>query len=112
MANNVFFSAKIETDNIDEIKEATKEQLAIAFEEIAQYAQSFAVLACPVDTGNLQGSIDHEADDRRAVIGTNVEYAPYVEMGTSKMSEQPFLRPAIENHLDFYKSVLEENLQG
>lgn len=111
MANKIFFSASIVDDNIDDIKAATKEQLEAAFEEISLYAQGFAVLLCPVDTGNLRSSITPASDDTRAVIGTNVEYAPYVELGTSKMKEQPYLRPAIENHIDFYKGVLQEHLQ-
>lgn len=28
------------------------------------------------------------------VVGTNVEYAVYVEFGTSRMEAQPYLRPA------------------
>ena len=30
------------------------------------------------------------------IVGTNVEYAPYVEFGTRHMSAQPYLRPAVE----------------
>lgn len=37
---------------------------------------------CPVDTGNLRGSITHEVDGDTCAIGTNVEYAPYVHQGT------------------------------
>jgi len=29
-------------------------------------------------------------------VGSNVLYAPYVEMGTSRMEARPFLRPALE----------------
>ena len=29
-------------------------------------------------------------------VGTNVEYAPYVEYGTSRSMAQPYLRPAID----------------
>jgi hypothetical protein len=29
-------------------------------------------------------------------VGTNVEYSIYVELGTSKMSAQPYIRPAVE----------------
>jgi hypothetical protein len=29
-------------------------------------------------------------------IGSNVLYAPYVELGTSRMEARPFLRPALE----------------
>ena len=56
---------------------------------------------CPVDTGRLRGSITH--DEPRAIpdglavrIGTDVEYAAYVELGTSRMSARPYLRPALD----------------
>lgn len=55
---------------------------------------------CPVDTGRLRSSITNEigqdGEGLVAVIGTNVEYAPYVELGTSRMAAQPFLLPALE----------------
>lgn len=37
---------------------------------------------CPVDTGDLRNSITHEVDDGVGIVGTNKEYAPYVEFGT------------------------------
>lgn len=39
---------------------------------------------CPSDTGNLRRSIDFEVEDdgREGVVFSNVEYAPYVEVGT------------------------------
>lgn len=55
---------------------------------------------CPVDTGRLRSSITNQlgtdGGGLLAVIGTNVEYAPYVELGTSKAPAQPFLLPALE----------------
>lgn len=54
---------------------------------------------CPVDTGRLRSSITHElAKDAQGIVGTvgtNVEYAAYVELGTSRMSAKPYLRPAL-----------------
>jgi len=42
-----------------------------------------AKLNCPVgDTGLLRSSITHEVKDKVGTVGTNVEYAPYVEYGT------------------------------
>lgn len=35
--------------------------------------------------------------DAAAVVGTNVEYAIYQELGTSRMPPQPHLRPAVES---------------
>ena len=49
--------------------------------------------------GNLRSSITHRVvSDEEAHIGTNVDYAPYVEQGTSKMAAQPFLRPALDEN--------------
>lgn len=45
-------------------------------------------------------------------IGTNVEYAPYVEMGTSRMAARPFLRPAATEHAQEYKRLMEAAMKG
>lgn len=56
----------------------------------------------PVDTHRLQRDISHEVEEKDNKIfgrvGTNVEYAKYVEFGTSnpKYPIQPYLRPALE----------------
>ena len=58
-----------------------------------------AVLRAPVDTGNLRGSITHKVvSDDEAQVGTNVDYAEYVERGTKNMAAQPYLRPALDNN--------------
>jgi HK97 gp10 family phage protein len=45
-------------------------------------------------------------------VGTNVEYAAYVEMGTSKMKAQPYLKPAEVDHADEYKQMVEYYLKS
>lgn len=54
---------------------------------------------CPVDTGRLRSSITWQlAVDSKglhAIVGSNVTYAPYVELGTRSHSPQPYLRPAL-----------------
>lgn len=45
-------------------------------------------------------------------IGTNVEYAPYVELGTVNMDPRPFLRPAAEENADKYKKLMEDSMKN
>lgn len=51
-----------------------------------------------VDTGRLRASYTSEAHEaeKYVEVGTNVEYAPFLEYGTSKMDARPHFRPAIE----------------
>lgn len=50
----------------------------------------------PVDTGRLRSSIQMQTypNGLTADVSTNVEYAPYVEFGTSRMRAQSFLFPS------------------
>lgn len=77
-----------------------------ALEIIGGMAESYAKMLCPVKTSTLKNSITHvpEGDDTE-VIGTAVEYSPYVELGTVKMAARPYLRPAVEGHIEEYKHV-------
>lgn len=97
--------------NRAEVERAVQEALARAGEIIGGMAESYAKEACPVDTGNLRNSITHQMEGSdTVVIGTAVEYAPYVELGTRKMSARPFLGQALESHTNEYKNVLDSEL--
>lgn len=91
-----------------------------------------------IRTGNLRNSITHDsvADDHSVtvVVGSAVDYAPYVELGTGVYAEdgkgrktpwryqdkdgkwhttsgipaRPYLRPAVENHIRTYQDVLKQ----
>lgn len=54
---------------------------------------------CPVDTGRLRDSIVYglveEGAGLYALVGSDVEYAIYQELGTSRMAAHPYLRPAL-----------------
>lgn len=53
-----------------------------------------------VRSGRLRGSITWrpgvDITSPYVDVGTAVAYAPYVELGTSRMAARPFLRPALE----------------
>lgn len=84
-------------DNTDkllsEIDREIKEKLTKSVLVVERKAKEPAV--CPRKTGTLSRSITHEVKERTGVVGTNVEYAPHVELGTSKMAARPYLRTGL-----------------
>lgn len=89
-----------------------------ALEIIGGKAETYAKKACPVDTGRLRNSITHQQyDDHTEVIGSNVEYAPPVELGHktvsgSTVAAKPFLRPAAENHTGEYSEIIRREMKN
>lgn len=126
------------TDNSKEVFAAMHEAAARALEKCGLVAEGYAKKLCPVDTGNLRNSITHTVDEQEpaAIIGTNNEYAAYVELGTGKYAEggrptpwvyqdakgnwhmthgqraQPFLKPAVADHAAQYRDILESELKN
>jgi HK97 gp10 family phage protein len=49
-----------------------------------------------VRTGFLQSTIYHKATGLVLDFGATADYASYNEFGTSRMSPQPFIRPALD----------------
>jgi len=82
--------------------------------EAGMLVKTDAKLRCPVDTGNLRKSITSEVKqvDRSAEIGTNVEYAQYVEYGTKRTRAQPYLRPAGDENRDKIERIFQKNLKA
>ena len=98
-------------DNSQEIKNLMERKKEQTLETLGQTAEGYAKRLCPVDTGTLRRSISHGTQDGYAVIGTNVEYAPYVELGTRKMQARSFLRKAIEDHANTFRKII-KNIMG
>lgn len=100
--------------HLDEILDALLEQIEQALIAIGLTAEKYAKQECPVDTGRLRNSITHEVDmsEKAAIIGSNVEYAAYVELGTSQQKAQPYLRPAVEDNTQEYKKIVESALKS
>lgn len=129
-------------DNSAEFLDALKKAKEAALTEMGLRAERHAkekftsYSKPPIDTGRLRASVSFATktskgegtgrdpaktsdyspmatpDEDFMVLGTNVEYAPYIELGTSKMDARPFLEPAIMEHLDEYKEIIEKNMKN
>ncbi len=102
------------TDNSDEFLNALPEQIEAALVAIGFTAETYAKNDCPVDTGRLRNSITNavEMGENAVYIGSNVEYAAFVELGTSRMKARPYLKPAATEHSAEYKALAEQALKG
>ena len=137
---------EITENNMQEVLENLRDATEKALTEIGIKAEKYAKALCPVGTpestgkkgyrgGTLRNSITFEVDGDQLVVGSNVEYAPYVELGTGPNFTPPpeweefdapkgsgrgsgyvyprkFLQPAITDHIQMYKKIVETELKN
>lgn len=151
---------RITQDNTQEVLNTLENAVTRVMTMIGIKVEAYAKKLCPVGTpestgwtdkkgvrhpnkgyrgGTLRNSITFEVQssgtESTVVIGTNVEYAPYVELGTGPnfvappdweqfeapqgggigkgyVKPRPFLRPAIEDHLKLYKKMIKDELEN
>lgn len=88
------------------------EALIAAVAEASLEVETEAKRNTPVDTGRLRSSLGQEVVDSQGLsrdVATNVEYAPYVEYGTSTQEAQPFLTPAREKVAARFPQIVEKH---
>lgn len=139
----------VTADNTADVLAALGDAATKVMTMIGIKAEKYAKARCPVGTvestgikgyrgGTLRNSITFDVkSDGTSVelaVGTNVEYAPYVELGTGPkfksppewesftakkgsgqkngMAPRPYLRPAIEDHINEYKNIIETEMKN
>ena len=104
---------------ISELNQAIQRGMTAVGLQAERYVKEITPVGTPESThkkgyrgGTLRNSITHEVGKDSVTIGTSVEYAIYVEMGTIKMRAQPYLRPGIEDHMSEYVEILKNELMS
>ena len=105
------------TDNSPQVLAAFERQCILGLKAIGQEAEGYAKEECPVDTDRLRSSISNKVEEgeKAAYIGTNVEYAVYVEYRDNvyhPVGKAHFLRDAATTHGEHYKSIMEAALKA
>lgn len=64
--------------------------------------------------GEYRGRMPKEPQKnaRCVYVGTNIEYAPFVELGSSRQTPKPFLKPAVQDHKRDYVEIIEKMLKN
>lgn len=140
------FDIEIEKDNTDKVLSELDISKQRAMTIIGIKAEKYAKALCPVGTpestgkkgyrgGTLRNSITNVPTVDDVTIGTNVEYAPYVELGTGPYFQappqweqfdapkgsgisngyvrpRPYIKPAISDHISEYKDIVESELKS
>lgn len=125
-------------DNSKAVLEAMQQAVERGLETCGLVAEGYAKKLAPVDTGNLRNSISHKVDpdEPACYIGSDVEYAVYQEMGTGQYVSggrpspwvyqddkgnwhwtkgnpaKPFLKPAVADHSQQYRQIIENELKN
>ncbi|MFD6432819.1 HK97-gp10 family putative phage morphogenesis protein [Streptomyces venezuelae] len=107
---------------IERIPQAMETARTEALHEWAENVQNTAEDRVPRDEGDLWQSLDHRVLEQygRAEVGVwdpeQLEYALYVEKGTSSMADQPYLVPAFTQHrrqvVRTYRAAFRRHLGG
>jgi len=110
-------------NKLSNLDEKLSKALAEALDEISEKIRDDAKSFAPVDTGALRKSIRTEKKGKLQVSivaggggiinphsGREVDYAGYVEFGTSHMSPQPYMQPAIEKNMNEILQIVKEKV--
>lgn len=100
------------TDNSPLVQSAFDAAVHRGLVAIGMTAEAHAKELTPWVTGRLRNSISHAVKDDAAYIGTNVEYAPYVELG-SRHNPHPahMLKKAASEHTAEYRDLMQKSLE-
>ena len=103
------------TDNSAEVLTDFDDKVPLVLAAMGEIVEGYAKEDVPVDTGRLRNSITHRTEGHDEYIGTNVEYAVYVELierYRHTTGKAHFLRDAATTHGDEMKITAETILKA
>ncbi len=80
--------------------------------EWAETVRTEAARLAPVRTGYLRSTVFTRVQQWQMEVGAEAAYAASVEFGTNRARAQPFLQPALQQHLPTLERVLLDALDS
>jgi HK97 gp10 family phage protein len=69
-----------------------------------------------VDTGRLRQSVTHDVEENNGEVvgrvGTGLAYGAYLELGTTRMSPRPWLKPSLANNREKIHTLILNAVKG
>lgn len=107
---------RITQNNVPEIQANVRNATRRGFQAIGIRAVRNIGYLTPVDTGNLKSSFTFQAHDDHVIIGTDVQYAIFQEMGTIKMQAanrgKGYFRIALRESMPDFEGIMEQELRN
>lgn len=108
-------SVKIQgLDNLQKLFNDAPKQLqdgiADSLSDLADDIYNTTTGLCPVDTGALVKSIEVTKSQDSIEASAGMDYASYVDEGTSRMGAQPFFQDPINQILNDFQSKMEDKI--
>ena len=97
---------RIILEGLDNLEELIKANIQPVMQAAAQVGEQVMKANARVDTGEMQGATYTDVRDDQIVFGDDSDHAVYNEIGTSKMSAQPFIVPGAVAGGDYLMSNL------
>jgi HK97 gp10 family phage protein len=101
-------------DRIRMLRPRVRRATEAAVKDAGQALETGMKSLVPVDTGRLRDSIRHEVEGTTAKAGPGLEvdYAIFVEFGTSRMAAQPYIRPTVQAVTLLFPALVRQHLDA
>ena len=95
---------------LGDISAKIQEGIAKGVSSAGDLVTAAAKANCPVRTGHLRTTIEKNASGNTCEVGTNCEYAGYLEFGTYKMAAQPYMVPALLENTGEIAAIVQDEV--
>lgn len=99
------------TDNSEEILQELAEKVEESLEELGESLTEEVKARTPVRTGALRDSMTYNIQGDAVEIGSPLDYAKYVEEGTSKQKAEHMVRDTMQDNTSEILQTIQEILE-